>query len=1024
MQENNPEAQAEAQSELRFGPFRLAAAKRLLRGDQLVDLRPQSLAMLRYLAERSGQVVAKKELLKQLWPRIYVSPTVVKVCVREVRHALGDDAAQPRFIETVGAQGYRFIAPLATAPSVISSQLSVANTDKAGTKIPQLTTDNWQPAALFVGRAHELSQLQTWSERARQGEQQIVFVSGEAGIGKTTLVEHFLTQAQAEGTARIGRGHCIEQHEHGEAYLPVLQALQQLCRGPNGDRVVAILRRHAPMWLVQLAGVVEVDELETLQRQVQGSSPKRMLREFAAAIEQLAAESAVLLFFEDLQWSDSATLELLAYLAQQRTQTRMLVLGTYRPAETVTGSHPLRSMLQKLVGRGQCHELALELFTETEVEAYLTQRLAGSPVAAALWPVIHRRTEGNALFVMHFVNYLIQHGLLTETGGRWEMQVEPTVLESLLPDHVRRLIGRQLDGLSTETQQVLEVASVVGMTFTASEVAAVANCSLEAAETICDDLANQGQLLEVQGLAEWPNAVITVRYRFRHALYQHELYHRIGLAQRVRWHRQIGEHFTTIYGERPQEIAGELAFHFERGRDYRRAILYRQQAGEHALRQNIHQKALVHGQAGITLLAHLPATAERDQLELGLRQLVSVALATGRGFTDDKLERNLQRAWQLCRELHNDAMLVPVVVGLTRQYLFRADRAKLEELARQEEALAERVTDRQLLVQLHTQLAWIELIRGKHACTVNHYQQVSRHYDLQARQGFLFSYAGDPLVVALAASGVSLSLTGRLEQGWREVAQGLARAEELHQLFVLTFTLLYAGMVKHLRGEWDEAERLAQKMIALAREHELPQMATLGALLQGGTAVHHGMPEEGIPLLTTGLARYHDMGAQLLMPYFLSFLAEGYWQQGRKAEALQTVNEALSLTTTNLDVFWEAELYRQKGQLTLQQFQVSSPKSQARKSPKSKSPNTQHLTPSTPAEVEAEACFLRAIDIAREQGAKLLELRAVMSLSRLWQSQGKKKQARQMLAEIYNWFTEGLDTKDLQEAKALLAELT
>jgi predicted ATPase len=372
-------------------------------------------------------------------------------------------------------------------------------------------------------------------------------------------------------------------------------------------------------------------------------------------------------------------------------------------------------------------------------------------------------------------------------------------------------------------------------------------------------------------------------------------------------------------------------------------------------------------------------------------------------------------------------MLVPVVVGLTRQYLFRADRAMLEELARQEESLTERVTDRRLLVQLHTQLAWVELIRGKQACTANHYQQVRRHYDLQAHQGFLFSYAADPLVVALAASGMSLSLTGRLEQGWREVAQGLARAEELHQLFVLTFTFLYAGMVKHLRGEYDEAWRFAQKMNALAREYELPLMVTLGELLQGGMAVQRGAPEDGVVLLTTGLAQYRAMGAQLLTPYFLSLLADGYRQQGKVIEALQTVGEALNLTVTNIDVFWEAELYRLKGELMLAQSSVQSlgssvPASRKWKveSGKWKVKNLQHPTPNTQ---EAEACFQQAIEIARRQEAKLLELRAVMSLSRLWRQQGKKKKARQMLAEIHEWFTEGLDTKDLQEAKALLAEL-
>jgi DNA-binding winged helix-turn-helix (wHTH) protein/tetratricopeptide (TPR) repeat protein len=1010
--QGSTDIQTAAQAEVRFGPFFLEAVKHLWRGDQLVDLRPRSLALLRYLAERPGQLVTKKELLTQLWPGIYVSPTVVKVCVREIRHALEDEPAEPQFIETVGAQGYRFISPLTSSTPVAGSRFQVSGSQTEEDH-PRGTWDVERETP-FVGREHEVAQLQAWYERVQQGERQIIFVSGEAGIGKTTLVEHVLAQVQAWRPVRIGYGHCVEQGEHGEAYLPVLRALQQLCQAPDGDQVVAILRPYAPLWLVQLSGVIAEDELATLQRQVQGSSPQRMLRELSQALERLAAEAPLILFFEDLQWSDVATLKLLGYLAQLREPARLLVIGTYRPSETVTTGHPLRGLLQELMGRGQCQELTLELFTEAEVKAYLRQRLAGSPVAEVLWPVMYRRTEGNALFVTHFVNYLIQHRLLAETGSQWELRAEPATLEDLIPEHVQRLIARQVDGLSKDVRQLLEIASVVGMTFTASEVAAVANCTLETAEAIYDDLANQEQVIEVQGLAEWPDRVITVRYHFRHALYQHELYRRIGLAQRVRWHRQLGEHFTTIYGKGSQEIAGELALHFERGRDYPRAISYWQQAGEQALRQSVCQKALGQGQAGLALLRQLPATAERGQSELKLRQLVSAALGITQGFTDDELEENLQRARQLCLELQDEAALVSVVIGLTRRQLWCANRAALEELARQEEALAERLTDSQLLVQLHAQLAWIELVRGKHGDVVKHYQQVRTHHHPQAHQFIFSSFTGNPLVTALGASGVSLSLAGRPEQGWNHAAQALMCAEELHQLTVFTFALLYAGMVKHLRGEYDEVWRLAQKMSALAREYELPLAATLATLLQGGMAVQSGAPEDGTALLTTGLAQYRATGARLLVPYFLSFLAEGYSQQGKVNEARQAVDEALDLTATTIDVFWDAELYRLKGQVTLQ----SQTSLRQVKASQGKAKAGQHASP------EAEAYFHKAIEIARQQEAKLLELRAVMSLVRLWQQQGKKEEARRTLSEVYNWFTEGLDTKDLRAAKAVLAELT
>jgi DNA-binding winged helix-turn-helix (wHTH) protein len=573
-----------SESDLFFGPFRLQAVNQLWRGDQLVRLRRQTLALLRYLAERPGQLVKKEDLLKQLWPRIYVSSTVVKVCVREIRHALEDEAAKPRFIETVGAQGYRFIG------QVLSRQYPVASSEKVGDShqptegfAEPLTIENWQPATPFVGRERELAQLQAWYARVQQGERQIAFVSGEAGIGKTTLVERFLTQAREASAVRIGRGQCVEQTGPREPYLPLLQALQQLCKAPDGDQVISILRRYAPLWLLQLAGVLEADERAVLYQQVQGISPQRMLRECAEAVELLAAETPMILFLEDLQWNDHATVELLAYLAQRRERARLLIIGTYRPVETVLSGHPLRRVAAQLLGRGQCWELALELFTPAEVEAYLTQRLAGSPVGKVIGPVLHRRTEGNALFVKHFVDALLQRGLLAAAAGQWELQTEPAALAEFLPDHIEPLLVEQLEGVIREGQQLLAVASVVGRSFTAGEVAAVLKQPLEAVEAGYDELAQQGRFLTVQGLVEGPEGSVTVRYYFRHALYQQALYQRLGLAQRVRWHRQLGEHWAALYGERRHEIAGAVAGHFERGQDYRRALPFRQQAEEHAI---------------------------------------------------------------------------------------------------------------------------------------------------------------------------------------------------------------------------------------------------------------------------------------------------------------------------------------------------------------------------------------------------------------------------------------------------------
>jgi len=352
--------------------------------------------------------------------------------------------------------------------------------------------------------------------------------------------------------------------------------------------------------------------------------------------------------------------------------------------------------------------------------------------------------------------------------------------------------------------------------------------------------------------------------------------------------------------------------------------------------------------------------------------------------------------------------------------LFRANRPALEEMIQQEEDLVERLHDPGLLVLLHTQLMTSETLRGRHTRANEHYQQVLRYYNPQAHRSSPAFVGGDPSVGALGVTGLRLSLLGWLDQGWSCLAQGLALAEQYTQYPLVANGLLLAVPVKFLRGECEEARQLAKKMIALARERDLSLYESIGILHDGGMAVQCGALEEGITAITTGLSQYRATGAQFLIPYFLLLLADGYRQQGKVAEALQVVSEALSLTATNFDVLWEAELYRQKGELLLQQLQKS-PRSKVQ-TLKSKRLDTHHPMPGTSA--EAEACFHQAIEIARQQEAKLLELRAVMSLARLWQQQRKTKEARQRLAEIYNWFTEGFDTKDLQEAKAMLAELT
>ena len=844
-----------------------------------------------------------------------------------------------------------------------------------------------------MGRQGDLAALEGWYQQVIHGTRQLVFVSGEAGVGKTTVVEMFLSRLGAGHERWTARGQCVEHAGEGEAYLPFVEALGRLGREPT---VLAILRRYAPLWLAQLPGLVSEPELERLQDRLHGTTPARMLRELAEALEVLTADRVLVLVLEDLQWSDRSTVEALTYLAQRPEPARVLVLGTYRPVDVLLQGHPLRGLVQELRGRGQGRELRLEFLTAAEVAAYVAGRLGG-PVAAPLTVEVYRRTDGNALFMVNIVEHLVQQGVVVRQEGQWTLREGTETPGASLPEGLQELLLRRIEALAPEAQRVLEAASVVGEAFAVAAVAAGVQGALEDVEAVCDGLATQRHFLDDTGWTVWPDGTRGGCYRFQHALYRQVLYERLGTMRCVQLHGRIGARLEGGYGAQAGEIAAPLAVHFERGGEIRQAVHYWQQAGDNAAQRNTYHEAIAAIKNGLKLLATLPDTPERSQRELTLQLILGGFLIAAQGRASPEVGDVYTRARALCQQGEETPQRFRALRGL---FLFHGAQAQLrtaDEMSQQLLHLAQRQADPGLLLEAYMAVGFVALYYGHLVAARGHLEQSWRLWD--AWQLPLPSlYDGyDSRVTTLAWMALVVWGLGYADQAQQRSQEALALASQVGHTPTLGFAHFYAARLAHCRRDVTATQAHAEALMAFAAEQGFALRLEQGRILRGWALAMQGDAFEAVAQIRQGWAVYPGVGPKLMQPYFLSVLAEVYGQVGQPEAGLQAIVEALTLVETTEERWWEAELSRLKGTLLLQL--------------------------PTPDVNQADACFQQALDVARRQQAKALELRATLSLSRLWQQQGKREAAQQALAPVYGWFAEGLDTADLQEAKALLEAL-
>ena len=962
-------------SVVQFPPFRLDLDNECLwSNSQSIHLRPKTFAVLRRLVEHAGQLLTKSALLEAVWPDTSVSEIVLAGRIRELRQALRDDPKHPQFIETAHRRGYRFIAAV----------------------MQEASGDAATPAqrSLVVGRDGEMARLHQALAKAMHGDRQVVFATGEAGLGKTTLIQMFMDQVRYSGALRIGYGHCIEHYGVGEAYMPILEALERLCREPAHQDVLELLKRYAPSCLIQMPGLLQPDDIESLRRVTLGVTSHRMLREIADALERASAEKALVLILEDLHWVDDATLDLISMLARRRQEpARLLFVGTYRPEEIRGQRHSLYAMTQDLSLHNCCEMLPLSALSEVAIHDYLTARLSEVSPPRGLAPFVARRTEGNPLFMVAMLEHLLAQGWMQPDRVAWLADVEAAIG---IPDTLRQLLDHQCDQLSRDEQAALEVGSLAGNAFTAAIVAAGLGTTIEAVEAWCDSLVRRGRWLRAEGPQTWPDGTVSEGYAFAHAIYQAVVYDRLTAARRLRLHRCLGDVLEKAYHGHEPDIAGALAVHFDQGQDVDRAIRYRQLAAENAVQRTAYRETIGHLTRAVELVSTLTETTERARLELDLVISLGRALIAVQGNASADVQRIYHQAQSLSQHVGDRHRLFQVRFGVARHHLVRRELDTAWVSASQCLRLARQLQEPELQLKARAMLGAIAFFRGDFASALDHLElqmmtltqpYISRSLDPEP----------EPRVHCDSFACPTLWMLGYPEQALQRALRGATSAQDCAHPYSMAQMLAWGAIVMQLRRDVDAVDEWTERLVAVTTEYGYAQWLAQGVFMQGWVLAMRGEVTEGLARMHQGIAAWRATGADVPRPWSLAPLADVYGRIGQPLEGLRLLDAALTAVAQRGERAWEAELSRQQGELLCH------------------APGGGCSAYGTP-----EACFRKALEVARRQQAKSWELRAAVSLARLWQSQGKRQDAYCLLAPVYAWFTEGFGAADLQDAKALL----
>lgn len=946
-----------------FGAFAVdLVEERLWQGERAVEIVPKALALLAVLLDRPGRLVGKTELFDRLWGGAPVSDAALSRCIRDLRVALGDDAGTPRYVATVYGRGLRFIAPVShrTGPA----------SPRAGTAL--------------VGREREIALLGEAMRAVRGGERRAVFITGEAGIGKTSLVEAFLSRVAGDGVW-IGRGRCIEQFGAVEAHLPVIEALEGLSRQAGEDQLGAVLERYAPAWLGELPWLAGRVDRAGLARARAGATAQRMLREIAHALEVLSTQRPIVLWLEDLHWCDHASLDVIALLAGRREPARILLLATYRPDELDASRAPLRALAHRFETGGHVRELALGYLDEEAVAAYLSTRFveASEALRGALARFIRARSSGNPLYMAAIADDLVRRDVVRRSAEGWTARMPIDAGSLGVPNTLRQLIEQQFAQLDEVDRDLLLVAAAVGESFSAAALAIEPGIDLARIEERCMRLARRGRFLRSRDAVLWPDGTEAAGFEFVHALYRHALDQLIPESRRAGLHRRIGERIERGHGDQAATVAVELATHFEKARDLPRAQHYLALAGRGALMRHAYLEGIELMNRALAMIDALPA-ADRPRRELELLLPLGAALMAAKGYAASEVDACYRRALALCRADAARPELTRVIKGLWNVALVRAELDRAQGLAQELLDHATGGIDAALAFDAHGKLGQTALHKGELVAARRHLETAM---DALASAPLRPPPHEAPRVAAYLAWVVwYLGFPAlALDHG----RHALALAREIGNPHSSAFVLGFVAWLHHLRGETARLRELANEQHALATEHGLPYWLAWSRFLLHLAASRDGDGRATLAPIRAAIEDGRAHGAEVGVVHFLVTAAETCRHATLAADGLDLLDAAESLMSGNGNRYHGAELHRVRGELLRLRGDDHG----------------------------AERSFRRALEVARRDSARALELRAASSLHRL----RCDADSRAQLARVLAFFDADEPSADPTVARALLA---